>query len=212
MRASITDCDECGEGTELGANLCWDCVRAMQEKEIASRTRRLAIQSAVMNISRTSGPMGLRQLEQAVRAQGLGRGKAELAQAILELHADGYLMHTEAGWVAPLEEFRFDSQVEVDFWTAYRALRPWPLRGLLPNQSCGAYRIDFAINRRKFGIEIDGLAYHNGQESFMRDRRRQRDLEMDGWRIVRFAAKEVMNDATGCVREAAEQAEALVIA
>lgn len=53
----------------------------------------------------------------------------------------------------------------------------------------------------KFGVEIDGLAYHNGQDSFMRDRARQRALEADGWRIIRFAAKEVLNDPQKCFEE-----------
>jgi very-short-patch-repair endonuclease len=35
---------------------------------------------------------------------------------------------------------------------------------------------------------------------------------MDGWRITRFAAKEIMNDVDACIREAAEQARELVIA
>jgi very-short-patch-repair endonuclease len=107
---------------------------------------------------------------------------------------------------------RFDSQVELDFWKGYRRMRPWELRGMLPQHDTGKYRIDFAIHRRKFGIEIDGLRYHDGQDAFMRDRRRQRDLEMDGWRITRFAAKEIMNDVDACIREAAEQARELVIA
>jgi very-short-patch-repair endonuclease len=70
------------------------------------------------------------------------------------------------------------------------------------------YRLDFAIPDKRFGIEVDGLAYHNGQESFIKDRKRQRQLEHDGWRIIRFAAKEVMEDAHGCIVEAARLAGA----
>jgi very-short-patch-repair endonuclease len=70
----------------------------------------------------------------------------------------------------------------------------------------GRYRLDFAIPDRRLAIEVDGLAFHNGQDSFIRDRNRQRDLEMSGWRVLRFAAKEVMNDAKACVRQAASWA------
>ena len=69
------------------------------------------------------------------------------------------------------------------------------------------YRLDFADNSRKLCIEIDGLAHHDGQEAFMRDRSRERDLLMDGWKVLRFAAKEVMIDADKCVRQAVEWAE-----
>jgi very-short-patch-repair endonuclease len=69
------------------------------------------------------------------------------------------------------------------------------------------YRLDFADSQRKLCIEIDGLAHHDGQEAFMRDRSRERDLLIDGWNVLRFAAKEVMIDADKCVRQAVEWAE-----
>jgi hypothetical protein len=109
--------------------------------------------------------------------------------------------------------YRFDSEVERQFWDAYIQAVDFhtyggeSLAGLLPQYKFGSYRLDFAIPDIKFAIEIDGLAYHNGQDSFMRDRKRQRDLEADGWRVIRFAAKEVMNDAWQCVMESAEQAD-----
>jgi very-short-patch-repair endonuclease len=105
----------------------------------------------------------------------------------------------------------FDSPVERMFWDAHRDALLKPLAGLMPQVAHGRYRIDFAVEKTQFGIEIDGLAWHN-QDSFIRDRNRQRALEKDGWRIARFAAKEVMDDAAKCVHEAAEQAAALVSA
>lgn len=116
----------------------------------------------------------------------------------------------------PIEEFHkviarwnrsnqdFNSVPEKEFWT--RAIND-PSKGLLykdivPQHPVGKYRIDFAIPELKFGIEIDGLAYHNGQDSFMKDRSRQREIESQGWRIVRFAAKEISLDVDKCFREA----------
>lgn len=110
------------------------------------------------------------------------------------------------------EGLQFDSEVERQFWLAYvKAVDCFTnagdyLNGLVPQYGVGSYRLDFAIPDIKFAIEIDGLAYHNGQDSFMRDRKRQRDLEADGWRVIRFAAKEVMNDPWQCVMESATQA------
>src|SRR5256885_4268087 len=39
-------------------------------------------------------------------------------------------------------------------------------------------------------VELDGLAYHDGQESFARDRRRDRAALQAGYFTVRFAAVE----------------------
>jgi very-short-patch-repair endonuclease len=100
----------------------------------------------------------------------------------------------------------FDSPPEREFWDAYEATRPAALDGLVSQHKVPPYRLDFAVPDKKFGIEVDGLAYHNGQESFIADRRRQRSLERQGWRIVRFAAKEVTEDPHGCVQQAADLA------
>lgn len=116
----------------------------------------------------------------------------------------------------PVEEFhkviarwnrsnrKFNSVPEKEFWTrAINDQRKGLLyRDIVPQHPVGKYRIDFAIPELKFGIEIDGLAYHNGQDSFMKDRSRQREIESQGWRIVRFAAKEVSLDVDKCFREA----------
>jgi hypothetical protein len=65
----------------------------------------------------------------------------------------------------------------------------------------GRYRLDFGDTQRRIAVEVDGLRYHNGQESFARDRRRERDLVLDGWQVVRFAAIEVNNNADACAQQ-----------
>jgi very-short-patch-repair endonuclease len=104
---------------------------------------------------------------------------------------------------------KFDSEVERLFWEAHMYAGR-PIGDLTPQYETTAngrnYRLDFYSPSRKRAIEVDGLAYHNGQDSFIRDRNRQRDLEMAGVRVLRFAAKEVMRDAADCVRQAAQWA------
>jgi very-short-patch-repair endonuclease len=132
----------------------------------------------------------------------------------------------EWGWYAdnPVQGFRaalgkwregkreFDSEVERLFWEAHESLgRPIPD---LDNQwdikaNGKQYRLDFYSPARRAAIEVDGLAHHNGQASFISDRNRQRDLEIEGVRFLRFAAKEVMVDAQACVRQAAAWSEQL---
>lgn len=116
----------------------------------------------------------------------------------------------------PVEEFhkviarwnrsnqQFNSVPEKEFWNRaiYDYKRGLLYRDIVSQHPVGKYRIDFAIPELKFGIEIDGLAYHNGQDSFMKDRSRQREIESQGWRIVRFAAKEISLDVNKCFWEA----------
>lgn len=92
----------------------------------------------------------------------------------------------------------FQSEPERMFWEAASGYFD-----ITSQHPVGRYFLDFAIPKHMIGIEVDGLAFHNGQESFIADRKRQREIEAAGWRVIRFAAKEVMSDARGCVSEVA---------
>jgi very-short-patch-repair endonuclease len=58
----------------------------------------------------------------------------------------------------------------------------------------GRYFADFACVSRKLIIEIDG-EHHDGQ--IASDARRTADLEREGWRVIRFAASEVLRNREG---------------
>lgn len=102
------------------------------------------------------------------------------------------------------------SPVEELFWKAHQAKRLPPLDGLIREMAVlgGKYRLDFALPDKQVGIEIDGYKYHGeGQnqshDQFTKDRGRWREIERDGWRLCRFAGREVYQDADWCVNEAA---------
>ena len=99
----------------------------------------------------------------------------------------------------------FDSPIEEAFWKARFEVAPQELRGLKPQHAVfdGRYRIDFALPDRKIGIELDGYAWHSDRDTFTKDRARQRELEADGWRIIRVSGSEINKDPAGCVRQAA---------
>lgn len=103
---------------------------------------------------------------------------------------------------------KLDSPIEETFWQACRRLGLQELRGLKSQHPVfdGRYRLDFALPERKIGIELDGYTWHSSPEAFTRDRARQRELELDGWRIIRFSGSEITKDVVGCVRQAAELA------
>lgn len=64
------------------------------------------------------------------------------------------------------------------------------------------YRVDFAFPQDKVAIELDGYEYHNSKEQFTKDRQRQRDMELAGWRFVRFSGSEIYKDVAACVDQA----------
>lgn len=66
------------------------------------------------------------------------------------------------------------------------------------------YRVDFAFPDDKVAVELDGYEYHNSKEQFTNDRKRQREMELAGWRFIRFSGSEVYKNADACVRQAYE--------
>ncbi|WP_406078694.1 DUF559 domain-containing protein [[Kitasatospora] papulosa] len=107
-----------------------------------------------------------------------------------------------------------DSPIEEAFWQAYHEVNPQELHGLKSQHSVfgGRYRLDFALPERQIGIELDGYAWHSSPDAFTRDRARQRELELAGWRIIRFSGSEITKDAAKCVRQAAELAASITSA
>lgn len=102
------------------------------------------------------------------------------------------------------EKPQLDSPIEVAFWKAYLKHRPTELAGLKTQHSAlGRYRLDFALPDKKIGIELDGYAWHSTREAFTKDRERQRNLELDGWRLIRFSGAEINANADRCVTQAA---------
>lgn len=107
------------------------------------------------------------------------------------------------GWLW-LQE-RYDSPLESAFayeWVNQALHLLYPLTPQCPVKD-GRYRLDFGYPPAQFGIELDGYTYHSDREAFNRDRQRQREIEAQGWRIMRFAGDELRADIARCVREAA---------
>ena len=107
---------------------------------------------------------------------------------------------------AALDSKVFDSPIEEVFWDAYRKSLPSSLDGLVAQYVVGRYRLDFAIPHRMIGIEVDGYRYHSSPDDIAKDRKRQLELERNGWRIIRFTAAKVRQDANECVQQAANWA------
>jgi very-short-patch-repair endonuclease len=93
---------------------------------------------------------------------------------------------------------QFDSPIEKLFWDTWKLHSQYALAS---QHTIGRYRVDFAHLPTKTAIELDGLEAHRTTEQIAYDRRRQREIEAQGWRFIRFGGKEVYQDVVRCVME-----------
>ncbi|UFS97225.1 type IV toxin-antitoxin system AbiEi family antitoxin domain-containing protein [Nocardia huaxiensis] len=70
------------------------------------------------------------------------------------------------------------------------------------NRSVGPYLCDFVDTRSRTVIEIDGRTFHSEPDVFCRDRRRQNALQLTGWLVLRYAARDVFDHPDRCAAEA----------
>lgn len=126
-------------------------------------------------------------------------------------------MATEQGKSAEwLEKMLRDAQIDLDapenalespveelLWAAVQNSEFRELEGLAIQQSVGFYRVDFGLPELRIGFEVDGYEFHSDPLTFDRDRKRHRDIERQGWRLVRFSGREVVKDAHRCAVEMA---------
>ena len=71
---------------------------------------------------------------------------------------------------------------------------------IVPQQPISCYRVDLAIHARKMRlvIEVDGHEWHEKtKEQAARDKRRDRDLQQEGWNVFHFTGSEVWCDPFG---------------
>jgi very-short-patch-repair endonuclease len=104
-------------------------------------------------------------------------------------------------------EPHFDSPIEQVFWDAWCGPfrdqggdEEWAIK-LIPQYHIGSYRVDFAHVETKTAIELDGHATHSSPDAIAYDRKRQREIESQGWRVIRFGGKEIFENVGKCVVE-----------
>ncbi len=87
---------------------------------------------------------------------------------------------------------RWVSVPEDILWSVFLASPGrWPhLRGMARQVPVLGYYLDFGRSDLRRGVEVDGLAFHGGQEAWAKDHQRQRRIEAAGWRVTRYTARE----------------------
>lgn len=105
-----------------------------------------------------------------------------------------WVMFSESG----VKHYTFESPIEQRFWEAWLEHESYRLK---PQYPIGRYFVDFAELGTKTAIELDGFASHSSTNDIAYDRRRQREIEAQGWRVIRFGGKEIHDDIHSCIKE-----------
>jgi hypothetical protein len=58
----------------------------------------------------------------------------------------------------------------------------------------GGVEVDFLWPAQRLAVETDGHRVHGTRQAFERDRRRDRRLLLEGWRVVRFTWRQLVSD------------------
>jgi len=68
------------------------------------------------------------------------------------------------------------------------------------------YIVEFFCKRLCLAVEVDGIT-HQDEETFLKDRTRERELERAGFKVVRFTDEEVLKNIDGVRRRLKESVE-----
>ena len=58
---------------------------------------------------------------------------------------------------------------------------------------------DFAFPDLQIAIYCDGYEFHSERNPFQKDRQQSRDLQLQGWCVLRFAGREILNEPDAVV-------------
>lgn len=67
-----------------------------------------------------------------------------------------------------------------------KLLRDAGITGWRSNHPVGGYKVDVAFPAEQIAVETDGWAFHSDSDVFQVDRKRQNDISLLGWQVLRF--------------------------
>ena len=76
---------------------------------------------------------------------------------------------------------------------------PFPLYAQYSAGPTMDYQLDGAIPNLKIGVEADGEIWHNNPDKIAKDKRRDSELAVNGWIIIRFTDKELQDHPQDCL-------------
>lgn len=63
---------------------------------------------------------------------------------------------------------------------------------------------DYLMNGCQVAIYCDGYPYHSSAQALVRDRKIDRDLQLKGWRVLRFMGTDLVKNLADCVKSIKE--------
>ncbi len=105
------------------------------------------------------------------------------------------LEHRGAGYVPPESEL----EAMVLDLLARHGFPPPDRQVQLPWMVGTNERVDFAYCEQRLIIECDGRRWHTRERDFERDRRRDNEAMLAGWRVLRVTWDQVVGDEPGVV-------------
>jgi hypothetical protein len=117
----------------------------------------------------------------------------------------GTVMHDILGWREGGLPGDSAAEVRVVKLLA-KAWLPQPVQQFVVPVGARRLRIDLAYPESRIAIEYDGWDYHSTRDAFDRDRARANDLELAGWKILRFTSRATDEVIVGTVRTALSRA------
>ena len=102
-----------------------------------------------------------------------------------------------------------DSPFEIEVGTALK-IKGYDIE---QQHAVGGFRLDFVVrdHDKAVALECDGVAYHSGTATILRDMERQSMLERVGWRFVRISGADYYRDPEGAMAMVYKELEALGI-
>ncbi|CAN5615207.1 type IV toxin-antitoxin system AbiEi family antitoxin domain-containing protein [soil metagenome] len=80
-------------------------------------------------------------------------------------------------------------------------LRKHHITGWKANHPVGGYVVDVAFLASKVAVEIDGWAFHSDPDKFEKDRKRQNALILNGWQVLRFTWRDLVEQPERVIAE-----------
>jgi very-short-patch-repair endonuclease len=117
-----------------------------------------------------------------VLARAAGRRGAPILAAVLAEHRVGSTLTR--------------NELEERFLQLARAtgLAPDAVNRWIPFPAGGGAEADFVYERQRLIVEVDGRDPHTTRRAFEADRRRDQQLALLGWRVIRFTWRQLMHD------------------
>jgi very-short-patch-repair endonuclease len=102
-----------------------------------------------------------------------------------------------------------DSPLEDKLYEAFLSHNIRSHRQYFLTTKTGNYHLDFALfcKEGKINVECDGDTYHDKKEQVHYDKKRNNNIEVEGWSVLRYTTKEIVDGLEDVVHQVQEKAE-----